>query len=193
MKILLLAIACYGISFTLPSYSQYCFLIDGEKSHKLWGAYVISGEGDKNVLASLYDNSQKILYTSPLDSREGKFEIEVSDPQLYKLCFTAHDRTEKTVSFEFSQELKIEEETLASDDQFSPINDDLAKSSKLLDTVYRNLHFYERRERAHRDLTERTCDNVLWSVLAKIIVLCILSLTQIYVLKGFFNMNKASV
>ena len=97
------------------------------------------------------------------------------------------DFSEKSISFEFSQESQIEEFALAKDDQFEPLNDDIQNLVKNLDTVYRNIHFYERRERVHRDLAEKTCDDLLWSVLIKIAVLCVLSLSQIYALKGFFT------
>ena len=166
---------------------EFCFTIDGKESSKIWGAYIVSGSEDTKVLTRLFDANRKTLYTSSKSSREGKFETTVTVDQIYELCFKALDFSEKSISFEFSQESQIEEFALAKDDQFEPLNDDIQNLVKNLDTVYRNIHFYERRERVHRDLAEKTCDDLLWSVLIKIAVLCVLSLSQIYALKGFFT------
>ena len=187
MRLSLLILSSYALFFTLPGYMEFCFTIDGKESSKIWGAYIVSGSEDTKVLTRLFDANRKTLYTSSKSSREGKFETAVTVDQIYELCFKALDFSEKSISFEFSQESQIEEFALAKDDQFEPLNDDIQNLVKNLDTVYRNIHFYERRERVHRDLAEKTCDDLLWSVLIKIAVLCVLSLSQIYALKGFFT------
>ncbi|OMJ95954.1 hypothetical protein SteCoe_508 [Stentor coeruleus] len=193
MKTYLLLTSCLAMFFTLPGYMEYCFTIDGKASRKIWGAYVISGEGDMNVLTRFFNSQRKAKYTSQVNTREGKFEESIDKDETYEMCFKSQDGIEKIISFEFSQDMQIEEQSLAAEDHFQPLDDEIASSSQLLDTVYRNLHFYERRESAHRDLTERTCDYILLSVLIKIVVLCTLSLLQIYVLKNMFSSVKTSV
>lgn len=193
MRVLLFAISCYALTFTLPGFTEYCFSIEAIAPQVIWGAYIVSGDGDTNVLARVFDSKKKPKYASAKTTREGKFEIKVAESQMYELCFRALDAEEKEVGFEFSKDLNINEFTFPKGDEFEPLNDDISLCSHRLDEVYRNLEFYESRERVNRDLTERTCDNILWSVLLKIIVLCGLSLTQLYVLQGFFNMDKLRV
>lgn len=193
MKTLVLISSCLAMFFTLPGHTEYCFSLDGKTSQKLWGAYIISGEGDMNVLSRLYNSQRKAKYISPKKTREGKFDIILDHDETYNFCFKSLDSYTKTISFEYSQDENKEELILAGEDQFQPINDEVLTASSLLESIYRNLHFYERRERVHRDLTEKTCDSILLSVLIKIIILCLLSLIQIYVLKSLFNTNKTKI
>ena len=146
-----------------------------------------------NVLTRLFDSKKKIKFASESGTREGKLELIANENQLYELCFKSVDSDDKTVSFELSQNELSQVVTPVSNDGFEPLSDDLSESTSLLEGVYRNLQFYEERERINRDLTERTCDSILWSVLLKIAVLCGISLTQLYVLKGIFNMDKIGV
>jgi hypothetical protein len=192
-KVLVLVLVSIASSlFTnLPGYTEYCFFIDGKAGQKIWGEYVISGEGDMNVLTRFFDSVKKPKYSSPKGTREGKFEFLLTNDEYHELCFKALDADVKVISFEFSQEDQVS--TLAAEDHFQPIEDEVKMTSRLLETVYRNLHFYERRERVHRDLTERTCDNILRSVLVKVVVLCGISLVQIYVLRGLFSSDKVRV
>jgi len=184
-------LACYSLFIQLPGYTEYCFSIDGKKGQRLWGEYVISGEGDLNVLTRFFDGMKKPKYTGAKGTREGKFESLLNQDEFHELCFKAQDADPKTVSFEFSHEEPVA--VLAAEDHFQPIEDEVKLTSRLLETVYRNLHFYERRERVHRDLSEKTCDNILRSVLVKISVLCGISITQIYVLRGMFSGEKVRV
>ncbi|OMJ70424.1 hypothetical protein SteCoe_31610 [Stentor coeruleus] len=193
MKILLIISSCLGVFFMLPGYMEYCFSIEGKASRKIYGAYVISGLGDMNVLTRFFNSQSKAKYLSPKNTREGKFETVLNIDEMHELCFKSLDNEVKTISFEFSQDEYIQEQSLAGEDQFQPINDEVSLASKLLETIYRNLHFYERRERTHRDLTENTCDNILLSVLIKILVLCFLSFIQLYVLIRLINTNKLGV
>ena len=193
MRFLFLAISCYGLSFVLPGQTEYCFSIDGIATRRIWGEYIISGVGDMNVLTRLFDSKKKIKFASESGTREGKLELIANENQLYELCFKSVDSDDKTVSFELSQNELSQVVTPVSNDGFEPLSDDLSESTSLLEGVYRNLQFYEERERINRDLTERTCDSILWSVLLKIAVLCGISLTQLYVLKGIFNMDKIGV
>lgn len=193
MKILLLISSCLGVFFMLPGYMEHCFSIEGKATRKIWAAYIVSGNGDMNVLTRFFNSQGKAKYLSPKNTREGKFETTLDIDEMHELCFKSLDNEEKTISFEFSQDEHIEQQSLAGEDQFQPLNDEVSIASKLLETIYRNLHFYERRERIHRDLTEKTCDNILWSVLIKVLVLCSLSFIQLYVLKRLINTNKFGV
>ena len=193
MRLLFLVISCYSLSFVLPGYTEYCFALDGIATQRIWGAYVISGVGDMNVVTRLFDSKKKLKFASEKTTREGKVDLIVTESQMYELCFKSTDYDEKSVSFEFSQNELSQVVTPVNNDGFEPLSDDLSESSNLLGGVYRNLQFYEERERIHRDLTERTCDSILWSVLSKIAVLCTISITQLCVFKGIFNMDKIGV
>jgi hypothetical protein len=105
------------------------------------------------------------------------------------MCFRAADHIQKTVSFNFEIETDthIDDDHLATEHAMEPIEDSLSHLRKQLEVVYRNLHFYRRRERVHRDLAESTCDRVVMTAVVKMIVLGMVGAIQIYILRGFFR------
>lgn len=177
----------YGLHFTLLGLDTKCFSIEVVTGHKLWGDYVVSGLGEENILTRVVSPSNVVVYEAPDRSSEGKFEITAKETGPYKLCFKSLDSNPNTISFDYSHWDVIEAEGLASEEHLKPLEDELKILSKRLDSVYRNINFYERREKTHRDLIERTCDRVLWSVLGKIVILSSIAFTQIYMLKITFD------
>jgi hypothetical protein len=104
------------------------------------------------------------------------------------------DKVDKVISFEFALEDNgPDEATLAKGGSVDPLSNTLRDLAKQLDAVYRNVHFYQRREKVHRDLTEQTCDRVVFSAIIKMIVLAMVGFIQIYVLRGFFTGNQSPV
>lgn len=188
---LLLIQICAGTFFILEGKSAIqCFIQKTTHGKELSGAYVISGEKDQNVVTTLLDNHGRILYSSQPKTREGKFEFPVEKDSTYKLCFQSKDKTPKTISFEFYVQEGLQEEKIATQEEIGPLRSSFRKLSRNLDTVYRNIQFYERREKTHRDLAELTCDRILFGAIIKMIVLAFISLAQIYMLRGFFNNKK---
>jgi len=191
-SLVLLAGVCQGLFFTLEGNSEKCFSLRVRKGHEFWAAYVISGKGDRNVLTQIFESDGSIQYASPKKSREGSLELVSGKGGLHQMCFKALDRHSKTVSFEFTSQEEAEEGSLATEEELTPLRNGLKQLSKKLDSVYRNLHFYERRERIHRDLIEQTCDRVLWAGLSKMLVLISVSCLQVYLLRGFFEGKKGT-
>ncbi|OMJ74094.1 hypothetical protein SteCoe_27080 [Stentor coeruleus] len=189
--ILLLSLA-NSISITIEGKETIkCFYQYVNSGNELNGAYVISGEKDQNVLTTLKDPNGKIIYTSPIRSREGKFDFKAENDSKYKLCFQSADATTKSISFEMYSQDGLQEENFATQDEVAPLRSSFRKVSRSLDTVYRNIQFYERRERTHRDLTETTCDRVLFSGIIKMVVLALISLSQIWMMRSLFNSKRA--
>ena len=104
------------------------------------------------------------------------------------------DKVEKTISFEFGlDDDNQDEESLLGTENIDPLSNSLRDLGKQLDGVYRNIHFYQRREKVHRDLTEQTCDRVMMSAVIKMVVLALVGFLQIYILRGFFSGAGSSV
>jgi hypothetical protein len=135
---------------------------------------VISGKGEENVITRVSNPMGRIEYMSPRKSKEGKFQGVAKDAGMHALCFRTIDKESKVVSFEFGlDEDGPSEDHLAKDSSIDPLSNSLRSLSKQLDSVYRNVHFYQRREKVHRDLTEQTCDRVVASAIVKMIVLAV--------------------
>jgi len=188
---LLMCISVNAVYFSLPGHKEQCFSLSVGKGNKLYGAFIVSGKGDENMIARVFSPDGKVDYQSPRKSREGNFEITSDSGGKHKLCFKSIDSNTKNVSFEFDTRPEIEVDKLAT--EVEPLTLKLTGVSAQLDTVYRNIHFYERRERVHRDLIEQTCDRVLWSALLKILVLATVVAAQVVVFRGLFNKTTVGI
>ncbi|CAG9335902.1 unnamed protein product [Blepharisma stoltei] len=188
----LLVGTAHALFFNLPGKTEQCFAVTVSRGAELWGVYIVSGEGDQNVLARVTGPDGRVHFQSKPKAREGSFELTPEPTGDYRLCFQAKDSRQKTISFEFSSQEKVVEDKLATEEEMTPLKETLKQLSRNLDSVYRNIHFYERREKIHRDLAERTCDRVLWSAMGKIFVLCVISLMQIFMLRSFFDSKKST-
>jgi hypothetical protein len=166
-----------GIFFTLNSKTEFCIGVEVKKSKELWGDYVISGEGDKNVITTLYDPKNIVEYISEKDTREGKFAIKKPAGGIHRTCFKATDGVQKTVSLEINTEEPPEDKVIT-EEEIEPFQINLKRALRSIESINRNLHFYQRREKVHRDLTEKTCDRVLWTAVIKLLTIFSISLLQ---------------
>lgn len=180
----LLSVA-HALYFTLPGYQQLCFGLTVGKGGSFHGTYVVSGQGERNVLVRVVAPGGIVQFTGPPRTSEGSFDLTSAEGGTHDLCFRVADSTQKTIAFEYST-TEIKEE-LATETELDPLQGSINLMAKFMDKVYRNIHYFERREVVHRDLTERTCDRVLWSALVKMFVLAIITCLQVYVLRGFFE------
>jgi hypothetical protein len=172
--------------------SMRCFNQKVDSGNDVSISYVVSGEKEHNVITTVMDTRGLIAYNNPPMTREGKFEAKASSSGVYRLCFQSKDASPKSISFDFYLQDGLQEEKMATQDEINPIRSNFRRLSRNLDTVYRNIQFYERREKTHRDLAEQTCDRVLFSGLIKIVVLFLVSIGQAYILRGFFNNKPAN-
>lgn len=184
---LLLICSAHAMYFVLPGQTTQCFGMSVTTGHKIWGDYLVSGFGEDKVITRVTTPSKLIEYEGAHLSSEGKFEIVAKETGAYNLCFKNLDSNPNVINFDYRHWDLADSEGLASEEHLKPLEDELRVLSNKLDSVYRNINFYERREKTHRDLIERTCDRVLWSVLGKVVILSSIAFTQIYMLKTTFD------
>ena len=195
VSVLFLLYACtHALYFVLPTTKEQCFGLQVGKGKGFFGEFVISGQGEENVITRCTAPSGKIDYMSPRKAKEGKFQAKSIEGGTHNLCFRTVDKVEKTISFEFGlDDDNQDEESLLGTENIDPLSNSLRDLGKQLDGVYRNIHFYQRREKVHRDLTEQTCDRVMMSAVIKMVVLALVGFLQIYILRGFFSGAGSSV
>ena len=187
--ILFLISSAFALNFNIPGHTETCIGIEVDKNQEFWGGYVISGDGDKNVITTILDPNKIIEYISAEKSREGTFKINKPSVGIHKICFKSLDAFLKTVSFDINTG-DIMPEKLASGENIEPIQMNLRRVSRQLEGVTRNLHFYQRREKVHRDLSEKTCDRILWAAGFKFITIFLLFFLQIWGLTKLLNSKQ---
>jgi hypothetical protein len=190
MLFLLLLSSAQSLYFNLNGNAETCLGIEVSENQELWGAYVISGHNDKKVRVALLDPKGITIYISADNTREGSFSAKRPAGGIHRLCFRSLDAITKVVSFEVNTG-NIQPEKIATEDSITPLENSLQQVSKLIDSVYRNLHFYQRRERVHRDLTERTCDRVRWAAGFKFFCLLAICALQLWGLTRLLSNPKA--
>lgn len=167
----------YGLFFTLEPLKERCIGLRVPSNHNFTCDYVISGEGEYNVLSRVTAPSGTILYQSPGHSREGHFNAIGREEGQYRMCFRGLDRRPKSISLAFLQrDLNDFEDLEGEVKEFGA----LATAMRThLDTVILNIRFTREQELAHYALTEGTNTLVLWTALAKVLVLALVALLQI--------------
>lgn len=176
----LLAVAS-ALYFPLDYRAERCFGLKLPAAQPFSGAYLVTGQGERNVLSRLESPSKRVLYHGTPKSHEGKFELTSEEEGLHRFCFKAFDRWPKNVSLEFTTP-QVEPE-LPTEEMLEPLYKEVKRMQRALETVMRNVQFTKQQERTHRDLTESTCDRVLWCAIIKVVVLSVVTVVQISVLK----------
>ena len=97
----------------------------------------------------------------------------------------------KIISFDISQKELLKKNDTVVDSDVEPLEASLLQMGRHYNSISRNIQFYQLRERTHRDLAEQTCDRVLWCAIVKMVVLSLISLTQVYTMKGMLG-SKAT-
>ena len=175
----------WGLFFPLEPRVERCVGVILAEKKEFAGAYLFTGENEQNVIARLKSPQGYILHQSSRGTKEGKFELESKEEGIYRLCFRATDNIQKIISFELAA--KEDKKDLVTDSELGPLTQGLRTMGRVFDLIYRNIHFYQLRERTHRDLTERTCDRILWSAIGKMATLGAICLVQVYILKSLFR------
>ena len=178
-----LLVAVSAMYFPLDYRTERCFGLLLPPNHPFSGAYLVSGQGENNVMTRVESPTKRVMYHGAPKTHEGKFELTSAEEGRYRFCFKAFDRWPKNVSFDYKAVKKEETADLPSEEEITPLRQDVQKMKQAFDAVARNVQFTKQQERTHRDLTERTCDRVLWCAILKIAVLSLVSFLQISVLK----------
>lgn len=173
--------------------SKKCFSLYSESKSEVTMTYIISGKKDQSIFTTLANPVGALLYASPPRTREGKLEIRVQQTGTYFLCFESKDSSSKTISFDFFPSNTQEDLQFLTGSQTISLKISLHKLGGQFDSVFRNLQFYESREKIHRDLTEKTCNLIFNVILFKTLVLTLVTLGQLSVLKGFFSAKLTQI
>lgn len=180
-----------SLFFTLEAGKEQCFSLAVEKGHSFGGAFLISGKGEEFVMTRVIGPNNMLLYSSPTKAKEGEFKLSSAEGGMHKLCFRPTDSSPKVISFEFDHEWdELDDDTFATEETLRELGTSVRELYKNMSNISRNIHFFERREKTHRDLTEQTCDRVAWSGLVKMLVLGGITMTQLFILKRLFD-NKS--
>lgn len=169
-----------GLFFTLEPLKERCIGLQVPPGRNFTCDYVISGEGEYNVLSRVTAPSGSILYQSPGHSREGHFNAISAQEGLHRMCFRGLDRRPKSVSLAFGQRVSNEFEDWEEDvREFGVLATDMRAH---LDAVLVNIRFTREQELTHCALAASTSALVLWTALAKLLILALVTLLQICLL-----------
>mmetsp|Transcript_18398 Transcript_18398/g.33093 ORF Transcript_18398/g.33093 Transcript_18398/m.33093 type:complete len:195 (-) Transcript_18398:2887-3471(-) len=193
LALLALVAGVHGIFFSLEPALEQCFSLHVVKGHNFSGAFLISGRGEEFVITRVFSPTNKVLYSNPPKAKSGEFKLTGEEAGLHKLCFRPIDSSPKVVSFELEHTWDELDEDYATEDTLRELAGTVRELSTNLNSISRNIHFFTRRERTHRDLTEQTCDRVAWSGLMKMLILGVITFTQIFMLKKLFDNKKSQV
>ena len=183
-QLLVLLVPVSALFFSLEPLRERCVGLLLQANEGFTCAYVVSGEGEYNVVARVVTPGGEIMFQSQHLTREGKFAERSGEAGRYRLCFRAFDRRQKRVSFDFSREVPMSSDSSSLSDELMSLKEHTRTMHSLLAQVSRNIKFTVEQERAHRDLAEQTCERVLWSAVVKVLALAGVAIAQMRILGG---------
>ena len=130
--VLFLLYACtHALYFTLEPTKEQCFGLAVGKGKSFFGEYVISGQGEENVITRCTGPNGKIDYMSPRKAKEGKFNAKSTEGGTHSICFRTVDKAQKTISFEFGlEDENQDEESLLGTANIDPLSNSLRDLGK---------------------------------------------------------------
>ena len=170
-----------SINFRLNKNREYCFDMTGSLEYEL--EYLVSGEGENNVLCKIYDGSNEIDSISYMNQYERTFFLSSSSG---KVCFSSLDNHSKVVSFDFfTREDPAEKKNMP--ESANIVSKKLMEAYHHVEKLYRNQHFYVERSRVHQDLLTDVQLKVTLMIGWKIILVIVCAVVQIFVLKKLID------
>eukprot|EP00928_Gymnodinium_smaydae_P023597 TRINITY_DN19416_c0_g1_i1.p1 TRINITY_DN19416_c0_g1~~TRINITY_DN19416_c0_g1_i1.p1 ORF type:complete len:207 (+),score=49.32 TRINITY_DN19416_c0_g1_i1:110-730(+) len=183
-----------GLFFELKASTEECFKATPGMGHRLIGTYEADGSSEAIKVEVLRQPGTEPLYKSTDTS--GKFEIEVQESGVHRLCFTSTSSDTQTVSFNFHvdshsvggadpshKEFVTKEHT----DKVSELVGDLEK--KALDVLDQQQYSLTR-EAVHRDIAESTNARVMWWTCVEVVALILLATFQVCYLRSYFEVKQ---
>ena len=152
---------------------------------------MISGLSEKKVQVTLYDPKSVVEFISDPESSEGKFSVKKPSLGVHRLCFKSLDSNPNSVSFEIKSEERSSD-SLVLDDEIEPFEVSLRQLSRQTESVMRNIHFFKRREKIHRDISEKNCDRIKWGAIMKIVSLIAVAICQVWGLTYLLNKSSSN-
>jgi len=151
--------------------------------------YQVIGGGALDIDVVVTGPNGNTIY-SETKASEGDYEFNAEEEGFYRFSFSnkMSTLTTKLVSFNILEDDLISDPVKSSD--IDPLQSAILELSHGLHSMLSELKYMALREHAHHTTSESTNSRVLWSSFFEWVMLCSMSLWQLYYLKGFFEVRK---
>ena len=111
--------------------------------------YVVSGENENIVKASIYNENGSEVFTKDKENTS-QFQLEVKNAEYYKVCFSIEVDAECIVSFDFVNVLEVNVfQKLAKDDVFTKLNQNVTTINQMFSDLDHTLKYMAERSDSH--------------------------------------------
>ncbi|KAJ4459356.1 putative copii-coated vesicle protein [Paratrimastix pyriformis] len=192
-SVLLLALLCalsvQALTFTVKPSSSSCYFEDLQPGDRLSGTFQVMKGGSLDIDAKIYAPDGGVIYTAD-KKQEDRFSFGVQQGGPYKFCFAnvMSTFTPKVVNFQVHIEGRVDPKKPK---EISELEKQVKRLSEGLTAIRNEQDYMRNRERTHRNTSESTNARVMWWAFAEIIVLIIVSISQILYLRRFFEVRPS--
>merc|ERR1711924_244491 len=168
-----------------------CFKATPAQGHRLVGSYEADGPEEGGVVQIL-DSSGGVIWKS--EDSSSKFELEVVNDGVHKLCFSSSVKENQMISFNFRNDKPMaassgEDQEFVTKDHTDKVGEMVAKLKARAADILEQQEFAITREAVHRDTAESTNSRVMWWTIVEVISLVSLTAFQVYYLRSFFEVK----
>eukprot|EP01017_Pseudomicrothorax_dubius_P044080 TRINITY_DN7419_c0_g1_i6.p1 TRINITY_DN7419_c0_g1~~TRINITY_DN7419_c0_g1_i6.p1 ORF type:complete len:195 (+),score=36.89 TRINITY_DN7419_c0_g1_i6:95-679(+) len=162
-----------------------CFTIQLKSGDGLGIVYVVSGEQEANNMFFIIDPKQEVSFEMS-SMHEYSGVIVANQTGAHQICFKSFDDDPKLFSFEFYTELP-HGHNLVQAEHVDQAAKDINDALKIMERVVSHQQFQSVRELSHSNLLVERERRVKLCLAAKVILLVLMAIIQLYVLTGFLN------
>ncbi|WOK96186.1 transmembrane emp24 domain-containing protein p24delta3 [Canna indica] len=194
---LLLAPGAAGVWLNLPPSGTKCVSEEIQPNVVVLADYAIAHESYADNLTTI-----AVKVTSPygntLHQKEhvtvGQFALTTTEPGNYLACFWI-DSGDRGIGTSVSLDWKIgiaakDWDSVAKKDKIEGVELELTKLEAAVDAIHKNLLYLKSREAEMREVSERTNSRVAWFSIMSLGVCIVVSILQLWHLKGYFQKKK---
>lgn len=168
---------------------QYCFHKNIDAGDTLYLSYVISGENEEKVNCAITHNGNVFYHQE--NSEGADFKQEIRSSGIYTLCFHPTNDGSYYISFEFFTNFeKGHTLDMAKDENLHEMKKDVSDISLMFEQIEKNVKFVMDRRKKHSDVLHDMGKQIRHINYAKILVILMVSLLQIFLIQRFFSGGK---
>lgn len=155
---------------------------------KVSGSFQVSTGGFLDIDVKVRGPDERMIYSVSKET-EGRFTFIAHESGVYRTCFGnfMSTVTPKTVSFVLVVGDGSAASQVAKQEHISPLERSVMELSEGLQQIQAEQEYMRMRERAHRNTSESTNSRVLWWSIAEAVCLVLMSVSQIFYLRRFFE------
>lgn len=180
----------YSIETDLEAKDEICMKFKANEIEGSMGFSAISsGVNHKLVAYKVMNENMEVLIEK---RKEAEFQYTINKTkqgEVYRLCIKDLDGTKKTIQFNIFEQAKVSSKPVQKD-SFDTLRSLLGNLLEKLRKIEGGIKYREALASNHIDLAQRNLSNIKYGSLAKVFIVALITLAEIFILMKFVEKRE---